>query len=158
MQHETQTPYDVIHPIRLSRISVTTFLAICLMTLSLLDDATLQLNKWCRRKELNLRLRVRSSVPWSVGRRLQIMVGEGRIELPPLVPRTRMPAITLLPEIVGAASQDRTAFSGFSDQRNHQTYASSKYLVETEGVEPPTSECKTDVLPLAPRPRIVGAG
>ena len=86
------------------------------------------------------------------------MVGEGRIELPPLVPKTRMPAITLLPEIVGAASQDRTAFSGFSDQRNHQTYASSKYLVETEGVEPPTSECKTDVLPLAPRPRIVGAG
>ena len=28
------------------------------------------------------------------------MVGEGRIELPPLVPKTRMPAITLLPEFL----------------------------------------------------------
>ncbi len=115
-----------------------------------------------------------------------------------------MPAITLLPELLVLPRQNRTPFSGFSDQRNHQTYAKQQinskvacadgrvlagglvrlntsrgpcsrlrdriddrpggfsrgrgYLVETEGVEPPTSECKTDVLPLAPRPRIGWGG
>lgn len=70
------------------------------MTISFFDGAGPAIEIWCRRKESNLHLRVRSSVPSSVGRRLQVMVGERRIELPPLVPKTRMPAITPLPELL----------------------------------------------------------
>ncbi len=103
---------------------MTTFLLPCLMTASLLDAAVLQLEKWCRRKELNLRLRVRNSVPWSVGRRLQYGRG-GENRTPTASSQNQDAGHYTTPRFFGAASQNRTAFSGFSDQRNHQTYASS---------------------------------
>jgi hypothetical protein len=74
-------------------------LVMFLMTISLYLSSNSQLEKWCRRKELNLVSEFVALCPDPLDDACKL-VGEGRIELPPLVPRTRMPAITLLPELL----------------------------------------------------------
>ena len=69
-----------------------------------------------------------------------------------------MPAITLLPELLALPRRIELRSLAFQTSVITRPTQAATALVETEGVEPPTSECKTDVLPLAPRPRMVGAG
>lgn len=136
--------------------------------------------KWSRRKEFNFRLLVRSEVPYTLDDACK-MVGVrnpdirtsgsqnqcSSFELHPAECQRRRNRTCLVqfPKLVphadrlGAESWCRlpvlTRILRFFRPAQCTALAQSANLVETEGVEPSTSECKTDVFPLAPRPRIV---
>jgi hypothetical protein len=56
-------------------------------------------------------------------------------------------------ELAEGVSVLLTQVGGTFKPLGHPSNNSSMVLVETGGIEPPPSECKTDMLPLTPSPR-----